>query len=213
MKPSHLMIMGVLNYPGIEWSTMMSSGSMQESEFLESFGDWFLFQHSTQPTHYRAKQRANILDVVMTNEEGMVEDLEIGEPVGRSDHVVMSWSLKCYADSIKTCVIKYVYDKGNFDGMRDRLGNIDWRLLLSDKTVDKQWDVFEGEVKKTVEEFVPHSRSYGGGNKHRKPVWMDTRALSRIKKKRETFERYKQTREGKVYIEYTRASNAAKADT
>ena len=156
MKPSHLMIMGDLNYPGIEWSTMMSTGSMQECEFLESFRDWFLFQHSTQPTHYTAKQRANILDVVMTNEERMVDDLEIGEPVGRSDHVVLRWSLKCYADSIKTHVIKYVYDKGNYNGMRDKLGNVDWKLLLSDKNVDEQCDLFEGEAKRAVEEFVPH---------------------------------------------------------
>ena len=117
MKSSHLMIMGDLNYPGIEWSTMRSTGSMQESEFLESFRDWFLFQHSSQPTHYRAEQRANILDVVKTNEEGMVDDLEIGEPVGRSDHVVLSWSLKCYADSTVTLVIKYISDKGNYNGM------------------------------------------------------------------------------------------------
>ena len=60
---------------------------------------------------------------------------------------------------------------------------------------------------------MPQSRTSGGGDKRRKPVWMDTRVLSRIKKKRETFERYKQTREGKDYIEYTRARNAAKADT
>ena len=51
-----------------------------------------------------------------------------------------------------------------------------------------------------------------GGDRHRKPPWMDTRVLSRIKKKREAFEKYKQTREGKDYIEYTRARNAAKAD-
>ena len=52
--------------------------------------------------------------------------------------MVLSWSLKCYADSVKTQVIKYAYDKGNYNGMRDSLGNVDWKLLLSDKNVDEQ---------------------------------------------------------------------------
>lgn len=42
---------------------------------------------------------------------------------------------------------------------------------------------------------------------------MNERVLSRIKRKRSAFELYKQTREGRDYIAYTKARNAAKAET
>ena len=83
MQHTELLIIGDFNYPGIDWSLETSNGTGQEHEFMEGFRDWFLWQHVTEPTRYRLNQRANILDLVMTNEQAMVENIDYGEPVGK----------------------------------------------------------------------------------------------------------------------------------
>jgi len=42
---------------------------------------------------------------------------------------------------------------------------------------------------------------------------MNTRVLSEINLRRKVFENYLKTREGKEYIQYTRARNAARVET
>ena len=62
-----------------------------------------------------------MIDIVMTNEEGMVQKINYGEPIGRSDHVTMDWEFQCYVPDRVTKVKKYLYDKGNFDEIRASL--------------------------------------------------------------------------------------------
>jgi Endonuclease-reverse transcriptase len=89
LKTSHLLILGDLNYPGIDCNLQTSSSSCEWS-FLDSLRDWLLWQHTTQPTRYRVQQKANILDLAITNVEGNVKKLNMGEPVGKRDHVMLN---------------------------------------------------------------------------------------------------------------------------
>ena len=87
-KPCHLMIMGDFNFPGIDWNS--HSGSQHHEEvFLNSFRDLFLWQHSEKPTHYREGQTVNILDLVFTSEEEMIDKINYCEPIGKSDHLTL----------------------------------------------------------------------------------------------------------------------------
>jgi hypothetical protein len=54
------------------------------SHFLTCIQEGFLFQHVREPTHFRALQNANILNLVMINEEGIVGDIMLSEPIGKS---------------------------------------------------------------------------------------------------------------------------------
>ena len=51
--------------------------------------DNFLFQHITMPTRGRLGNKSNILDLIFTNEEGMIEDVTYESPLGKSDHDVL----------------------------------------------------------------------------------------------------------------------------
>ena len=70
----------------------------------------------------------------------MIERINYAEPIGKSDHACLDWIYKCYANQPRTKVIKYCYNKGDFDGMRESLRREDWDKLLG-KTVDEQWDI------------------------------------------------------------------------
>ncbi len=81
-RASHKLLMGDFNYPAIDWSTLTASGSGSAEKFLEAVNDSFLHQHVSAPTRYRIGNTPHTLDLIFTNEEHMVSNLEIGAPVG-----------------------------------------------------------------------------------------------------------------------------------
>jgi len=60
--------------------------------------------------------------------------------------------------------------------------------------------------------YIPHKTLSVINHHHRKPAWMNERAFTKIKKKKEAFSRYKDTRDGQHYLEYVKARNAAKLE-
>lgn len=106
-----------------------------------------------------------------------------------------------------------MYDKGDYERMRIRLGNKNWKYLLEGKTVEEQWNMISSEIREAVDQCIPHKKYNYAVIRHRKPVWMNDRLLTRIRKKKAAFARFQQTRDGKEYLEYTRARKEAKAET
>jgi len=140
VNSSHLLIMGDLNFPEIDWENEISRTLIDHpsQKFLECFRDCFLYQHVRHPTHYRGTQKPNILDLVMTNEENMVKNLEFNDPVGMSHHTTLTWTFQCY---MKTKVVKYNFEKGNYVEMRRELETFQWHEQLKDKPVDEMWNI------------------------------------------------------------------------
>jgi len=84
-----------------------------------------LHQHVTYPTRARANQCPGILDLVLTNEENMLSDLQFMAPLGKSDHAVLLFELKCYTVLEEVTVIRRQYHKGDFQKLRNKL-SINW---------------------------------------------------------------------------------------
>jgi len=110
----HIQIMCDLNYPGIYWDLLTSTDNQQEYQFIKSFKECFLWQHIDKTTRYRTQQKLNILDLVLTNEQGMVDKIIYSDPVGKSDHLTLEWILYCYDEPSSTKVVKYLCRKANF---------------------------------------------------------------------------------------------------
>ena len=60
--------------------------------------DCFLIQHVLKPTRYD-----NILDLVLSSEENMVEDLLVLEHLANSDHNIITWKTTCETVINKNC--------------------------------------------------------------------------------------------------------------
>ena len=151
-----------------------ASAVHSSQEFLTSLHDSYLYQHVTEPTHHRAQQRANILDLVMTNESGMIHNLRYGEPIGKSHHSVLDWTFRCYQPQPATKVKKYLYDKGNFLEIREILGGFDWANILCGKSADEMWVAISTSILIAVKKCVPHRCEVPGqSRRRRRPVWMN----------------------------------------
>jgi hypothetical protein len=62
------------------------------------------------------------------------------DPVGRSDHCVLSFTLKCYLNYENTKIEKFNYFKGDYDKLRQEL-DIDWNEILNDKNTTDMIDI------------------------------------------------------------------------
>jgi hypothetical protein len=103
-----------------------------EQGFLDPHTDCFLWQHVTQPTRYRALQFANILDLVMTNEKGMINEVEYNEYISASDNLVLNWTFNSYSEHSTSVMVKWLYNEGNYVKMRADLTGTDLAKILQD---------------------------------------------------------------------------------
>ena len=106
---------------------------------MEAVRDTFLTQHVTELTHYRGSNTPNTLDVIFTNEEGMIENLKDLAPVGKSHHTLLKYNLCCYTKSM--------YDKGNYDGMIKMMTYRNWTGEIKDKSTQQCWVILEKSIR------------------------------------------------------------------
>ena len=96
---SHILVIGDFNYKGIIWENLSTPGlseSIEEELFVEALTDCYFYQHITKLTRIRHGQGLSILDLEITSEEGMIEDIEYLSPFGKSDHIVIWFNFICY---------------------------------------------------------------------------------------------------------------------
>ena len=118
------------NYRGIYWETItnIETNTLQKREneiFIECIRDSYLYQHIKEPTRQRGGDKPSVLDLIFTNEENTVTDIEICAPIGASDHSVINFNLNCKAPE-QPPVIKTVYDKGDYMKMKTEFDKINF---------------------------------------------------------------------------------------
>ena len=206
--------MNIVGHPDINWDTS-TSDSAEDSpsqNFLSTYKDCFLYQHVAHPTHYRGLQQANILDLIMTNESDMIDKLHYTDPIGKSHHVVLDWIFTGYGRRHKAKVKKYLFNKGDYDGLRMCLDEVDWSSCLSNKSVDDIWEFISNQIHTATETYIPSKTVTSSQSHNQRPIWMNGRAFSKIKKKKAAFCRFKETKQYSDYLEYVSARNAAKSE-
>ena len=211
---THFMLLGDFNYPNIVWDDACATGSgnAAESKFCDCLRDEGLFQHVTLPTRARISTRSNILDLVMTNERGMVDSILHESPLGKSDHSVLVIKFICYAELVNIKRMKYYYDRGDYEGMRSKCKSIKWDEVLSGDTIDEQWESLKAIIKMLEDEFIPH-RMVGSCNRHKGKIPLDEASVRKTKKKHTLWKRYMETKDGLYYAEFCKARNQVRKMT
>ena len=149
------------------------------------------------PTRGRLGNTANILDLLITNESGMVEEIVHESPLGKCDHSVLNITLKGYTEVSASKMMKYYYEKGDYENMRNKLENVNWHDILGDGSIHEQWLHFKEYIKSLEDEFIPH-RLITKSRKHKGKFPMDSASLRKIKKKHTLWKRYNGNQRGKI---------------
>ena len=99
------------------------------------------------PARGRLGNTANILDLLITNESGMVEEIVHESPLGKSDYSALNITLKFYTEVSASKMMKYYYEKGAYENMRNKLGNVNWHDILGEGSTREQWLHFKEYIK------------------------------------------------------------------
>ena len=82
---SHVLCVGDFNYTKIDWDTYSSSSWNTDDPnylFIECMHDCYWYQHVNEPIRGRGSDKPSVLDLVLSNEEGMVDSVDIEAPPG-----------------------------------------------------------------------------------------------------------------------------------
>ena len=178
--PSHLLITGDFNLPQIDWESSFCSASDTHyaHKFLATVQDCLLFQHITRPTRYRDGETPNLLDLVLTNEEGMLTHLAYSSGLGKSDHVVLSFELACYTSISECSLRKPNFHRADFGELNRRIDETDWDSLQSGN-VEEGYTLFKETLNSIIVTCIPEAHS----RQSRRNIYMTSNALLLRKRK------------------------------
>jgi hypothetical protein len=202
---SHILITGDFNFPGIEWPSQAITANYHRNEkFLECLRDCFFTQHVDFFTRGRVGQRSSTLDLVLTNEENMVSNLQGHSPLGKSDHSCLPFNFVCSSQKEGRSRKIFYYDKGDYPVMRQTLREENWPSI-EDIGIEKYYDFLRNKLISLQDEHIP-SKIFSSSRKH-KPYQLSRADLAAIKKKHRLWQRYFETKSESKYREYTRQRN------
>ncbi len=118
---THVLILGDFNLKEIDWKTQTTDKNENHPStiFLETIRDLFLHQHVKEPTRMRGEDIPTTLDLILTNEENMVEQLQYLPGLGISDHLVLVFTFLCYTEETVSEGHHLNYNRGNYEKMKE----------------------------------------------------------------------------------------------
>ena len=127
-------------------------------------------QHVTEPIHYRPNTNANVLDLVFTNEEAMINTINYLPVIGCSDHVCLQFELLCYSTHTKASLSRCNLHQADFDKMRNLIEEVNWKDILSPHSA---WKLFAKKFSDILDDCVPQ-----GVPRRKSCIFMNQKALN-----------------------------------
>ncbi|GAB0209186.1 triadin [Grus japonensis] len=119
-----LVLMGDFNHPDIRWRDNAAERK-QSRKFLECIDDNFLLQVIEEPM-----RRGAMLDLVLTNKEGLVGDVQLKGSLGCSDHEMVEFRILRAARRACSKLTTLDFRRADFGPFRDLLGRVPWDKVL-----------------------------------------------------------------------------------
>ena len=204
MNSPRMVIVGDFNYGDINWNNW-SAQSGEAQQFIDCLQDNFLYQHVLEPTRYRPNQTPHILDLVITNEEGLIEGLKVLPGLGLSDHTCLSLEVKCAPELRKEKNTKKPnLNKGDYDELRRRIKEVDWKTAIEDKDLQSAWNFFKNTFNEMLDVCIPMTTI----SRKPKQLYLNKKALRIRRKKYYHFKKWKESDQYLDYLRYARERDA-----
>ena len=176
--------MGDFNYPEINFEQFKVEAGPESSpaKFFDKTQDMFLFQCVLEPTRMRMGQVPSLLDLVFTDEENLIEDMEYHAPLGLSDHVCLAWTLATGGFGNKDECEKIDVWRGNYEETNNQLEKMDWENSIAGDSIDIMWDKFLSIIKDMIQKYIPFKKV---GSKRRFDRWISNDTVRMMKERGE----------------------------
>ena len=124
-------LVGDYNIPEIDWLSWntIKSESHYSFKFLECLRDNYLEQLVHMPTRWRDQQPGNLLDLVLTDCEDNILNLETANHLGNSDHLSIEFLINCSTENYVNEVEKRNFYRADYVSANQKLLNENWDVL------------------------------------------------------------------------------------
>ena len=154
-----------------------------------------------------------MIDLIFSNEESMIADLEHQSPLGKSDHSTLTFRYNCYLDRKSIPGSKYCYDKGDYIELNNAM-SIDWCAKFTEYKDDanEQWNTFKHQLIAAQKKFIPQKPIGNQANwKSKGSIPLNRQTIGKIHKKHRAWQRYHETKNPEHYKLYCRQRNQVKS--
>ena len=197
------LICGDFNYPEIEWdSEYVKEDDSVISPFIDVVQKNNLFQHVYKPTRYRTGNEPSLLDLIFTNDDGMMQKLQHTPGLGESDHECIDFTINISQPNEVTTKKKNFF-KAEYTTIRNRLKLVDWDQVLQGD-FPTAYGNFSNTLNNAMDGCVPDS---GRGKKQSNNMYFTMEAVKKKELKNKLWKRYKKTRCDYDHNRYKRAKN------
>ncbi|GAB0182274.1 mitochondrial enolase superfamily member 1 [Grus japonensis] len=147
-----------------------------------------------------------MLDLTLTNKEGLVGDVKLKGSLGCNDHEMVEFRILRAARRVRSKLTTLDFRRADFGLFRDLLGRIPWDKALEGRGAQDSWLIFKGHLLQAQERCIPTKRKSGKNTK--RPPWMHKELLGKVKQNQEAYRGWKQ---GQVaWEEYRETVRAAR---
>ncbi len=185
-RNKNVCILGGCNFRRIDWEGVV--GDPKSEEFLGVLQDNFLKQVVREPT-----RGENILGLVLTNNEKMISEVDVGSQLGCSDHREIRFSLEWEVNHSNNLVLILDFRRANYEGLRRHLEEVNWKSLeVGDDEQDNNVERTYSNLVKAIGEGQDRHIPYRPLRKeNRDPKWMTHGLQHEIEQKRRLYKRIK----------------------
>ena len=179
-----VLILRDFNLSGIDWVQEQGKGRADE-DFLVLVQDCFLTQFVDKST-----RGSVVFDLLLCNDPNMVEEVEVGEHFGASDHNVVCAKILLRVRVQDGWVRLLDFRNENFEGVRRELGDADWETLTTGKSASEKWETFKDQMCRVQSKYITmrcKTRS------RKRPGWLSSEIRNTMKEKQKEFIRFKIT--------------------
>ncbi|GAB0176073.1 mitochondrial enolase superfamily member 1 [Grus japonensis] len=123
-----------------------------------------------------------MLDLVLTNKEGLVGDVKLKGSLGCSDHEMVQFKILRAVRRAHSKLTTLDFRRADFCLFRDLLGGVPWDKALERRGAQDSWLVFKGHLLQAQERCIPTKRKSSKNTK--RPPWMNKKLLGKLKQKK-----------------------------
>lgn len=158
-----VVIMGDFNLPTLTVTPVAVTTSIV-GRFRECISSAGLHNVVEGPTRWGSSANPSALDLVLVNEDGKIDNLQLHPPLGMSDHCVLSFNIHTNHSSVnKTLVPVKNYKQTDFTQMRNILRQTNWTSILDSIDPNHIWVSIKKRINEVIElttpEFTPKNES------------------------------------------------------
>ena len=204
-----MLLMGDFNFGQIDWESESVEGpeGSDHARFLETMQDLYLVQHVCSETRFRDGHMSSRLDLIFSNDENAIDVIDIGKPLAKSDHAVLTWDYHYNSHKgVKArngLLNKLNFGKADFEEMKNTLQEIDWRFFDS-LGIEAMWDAIKHVIEDDIRKHVPSHRK-----RTSRPAapWWNAALTKEVKAKHKAFKAYCETKAEEDHRKYVTQRN------